>query len=127
MARNIRLIERGETPADTREVPITGPEFVIGRAADADLRLRHSEISRHHCIIRTSADEVLLVDLGSRNGTYLNGQRVLSQAALHSGDEIVVAGICFIVDLGDEAAVNLGIADVDPVAVTVKVPKKTNP
>jgi pSer/pThr/pTyr-binding forkhead associated (FHA) protein len=63
-----------------------------------------------------------LIDLGSSNGSYLNGQRVLSQADLHSGDVLKLGSQEFVVDLGDDS-VNLGVTDVDPLAATIKVPR----
>jgi pSer/pThr/pTyr-binding forkhead associated (FHA) protein len=124
MAMRVRLIERGSTPEQTREVHVNQAEFLIGRGADCDLRLRDHEISRHHCTIRVSAGEATLVDLGSSNGTYLNGQRVLSQAALHGGDELRLGAATFVVDLGGPEGTNLDVPDVDPLAGTIKVPKK---
>jgi pSer/pThr/pTyr-binding forkhead associated (FHA) protein len=124
MAIRVRLIERGGTPEQTREIPITQAEFLIGRGADCDLRLRDTEISRHHCTIRVGADEATLVDLGSSNGTFLNGQRVRSQAALHTGDQLQLGAATFVVDLGDREAAKLDVPDADPLARTIKVPKK---
>ena len=124
MAIRVRLIERGSTPEQTREVVVNQAEFLIGRGADCDLRLRDHEISRHHCIIRVVGGEATLVDLGSSNGTYLNGQRVRSQAPLHSGDELRLGAATFVVDLGDPEATRLDVPDVDPLAGTIKLPKK---
>jgi pSer/pThr/pTyr-binding forkhead associated (FHA) protein len=122
MAMKVRLIERGATAAQTRDIPITQTEFLIGRAADCDLRLRVSAISRHHCIIRVGPEEVTLVDLGSSNGTFLNGQRVRSQAGLKSGDELQVGECRFLVDLGDRGQVEVEAADsADPLAATIKL------
>jgi adenylate cyclase len=121
MVRPARLIERGATAEQTREVPLKQGEFLIGRAPDCDLRLPVSAISRHHCIIRLTANEATLVDLGSSNGTYLNGQRVRSQAVLHSGDDIRVGTCHFLVDLGDTDAVNLDSVDANAGAATLKL------
>jgi pSer/pThr/pTyr-binding forkhead associated (FHA) protein len=121
MARQARLIERGPTPEKTRQVPLKPGEFLIGRGADCDLRLPDSAISRHHCIIRLTDDEAILLDLGSSNGTYLNGQRVRSQAALHSGDDIAVGTCHLLVDLGDSEAGNLGSLDANAGATTLKL------
>src|SRR5262245_59534568 len=124
MALRVRLIERGDSPEKTREIPVEKPEFVIGRASDCDLRLRVTEISRHHCILRLAGGEVTLFDLGSSNGSYLNDERVRSQAVLHSGDVLRLGPCTFVVDLGDHEAVELDMADVDPNAVTLRRPKK---
>jgi pSer/pThr/pTyr-binding forkhead associated (FHA) protein len=124
MTSPVRLLERTSTPQQTREVPVTDSEFLIGRGIDCDFRLRVSEVSRHHCLIRTTADEVSVFDLGSSNGTYVNGQRVLSQTPLHTGDELRIGTCTFVVDLGDQGSLNLAGAEVDPVAATRRIPKK---
>jgi pSer/pThr/pTyr-binding forkhead associated (FHA) protein len=118
-----RLVERGSPQEQTREIPMTQEEFLIGRGADCDLRLQVASISRHHCLIRLTNDEATLVDLGSSNGTYLNGQRVRSQATLHSGDEIQLGECRFRVELGERLASDCDTAvGVDPFARTVKLP-----
>src|SRR5262249_6078795 len=124
MALRVRLIERGATPEQTREIPVEKPEFVIGRAADCDLRLRVNEISRHHCILRVAGDEATLFDLGSSNGSYLNNERVRTRATRRSRD-ISRRGPCsFSVDRGDPEGLPLDVADVDPNAITMRRPKK---
>jgi pSer/pThr/pTyr-binding forkhead associated (FHA) protein len=77
-----RLIEAGAGPGQKREIPITGEEFLIGRGTDCDLRLQDAAISRHHCLIRLRGNEATIADLGSINGTFVNGQRIRSQAAI---------------------------------------------
>jgi pSer/pThr/pTyr-binding forkhead associated (FHA) protein len=125
-----RLIERGGKDAETREYPLTQPEFLMGRGADCDLRLRSSSMSRHHCIIRTGPDGVTLVDLGSSNGTYLNGERVRSQAALKTGDEVRLDQYLFLVDLGDQGDVERVAGRPSLSTPTLKLdappPEKTN-
>jgi pSer/pThr/pTyr-binding forkhead associated (FHA) protein len=118
MDRRLRLIERGISSAETREIGVTTPEFLIGRGPDCDLRLRSSDVSRHHCIIHQRAGETAVLDLGSSNGTYLNGQRVRSQSSLSTGDELRVGTSTFVVDLGDRGSIDLGLSDVDPLAAT---------
>jgi pSer/pThr/pTyr-binding forkhead associated (FHA) protein len=105
-----RLIEPGATPDQKREIPITTEEFLIGRGADCDLRLPDDAVSRHHCLIRVRAQEATITDLGSINGTFLNGQRIRSQAALHTGDELTFDAYRFIVDLDDREGIEWGPA-----------------
>lgn len=124
MDLRVHLIERGPLPEQTREIPITQEEFLIGRATDCDLRLRMTDVSRHHCIIRVRPDDVTLIDLGSSNGTFVNGQRIRSQAALHSGDEVRLGNATFVVDLGDRETVELKLDEVDPLARTQVVREK---
>lgn len=65
------------------------PVTVIGRAQDSDLRLGDTGVSRRHAEIRFTATEVVLSDLGSTNGTLVNG-RTVGTVALHDGDRIEV-------------------------------------
>jgi pSer/pThr/pTyr-binding forkhead associated (FHA) protein len=118
-----RLIEPGSTPEQTREILLSQSEFLIGRGADCDLRLRAPRVSRHHCLLRTQAGGVTLADLGSSNGTFLNGQRVTSQAALKSGDLVQVGDFSFIVELGDERTQPGALTGADSMARTVKLSK----
>lgn len=59
----------------------------VGRLPDCELLLVDSRVSRHHAEIRPHGDEFVLVDLGSTNGTRVNGVRV-SQRVLRDGDEL---------------------------------------
>lgn len=66
--------------------------FRIGRHPDNDLQLTDQNISRFHAIIEPKQEGFLLRDLGSRNGTFVNGHRV-GEAWLQSGDQIRVGKI----------------------------------
>lgn len=59
----------------------------IGRLPDCELLLADPRVSRHHAEIRPSGDDFVVVDLGSTNGTRVNGVRV-SQRVLRDGDEL---------------------------------------
>lgn len=59
----------------------------IGRAGDADVCLRTEEVSRQHARIRIGSDGLHIEDLGSSNGTYVNGKRI-KRVKLEPGDEI---------------------------------------
>lgn len=118
-----KLIEPGNGGSRMREIPLIGEEFLIGRGADCDFRVHEEDISRHHCLIHLRGAEITLTDLGSSNGTTVNGQRVLSQVELKSGDEIVLGSKCkLIVDLGDVPGGVLP-SDVDSLAITRKLDK----
>ena len=84
--------------------PLTRRETVIGRSEDCAVYLPHSQVSRIHAVVRWRDDDLLeLVDLGSMNGTRLNGERLLGPHRLHPGDVIRIAGETMVVNL-DEAA-----------------------
>ncbi len=79
-AGNPRLLVSGPDPgsdgAVQRTFELTGPVTMLGRGTDCDLRLVDPGVSRHHAELRVEDDEVVLVDLGSTNGTFVNGQPV---------------------------------------------------
>jgi pSer/pThr/pTyr-binding forkhead associated (FHA) protein len=71
---------------------------VIGRRDDCDLRIPIGDISRKHCRLIKEADTVRLEDLGSSNGTYVNGNRV-QETVLSPGDWIGVGPVQFVVQM----------------------------
>ncbi len=70
-----------------RTVPLTGPVTVLGRGQEADVQVADTGVSRRHCELRLDADGARLVDLGSTNGTRVNGRRV-SETRLRDGDRV---------------------------------------
>ncbi len=92
-------------------VDITKDLIVVGRKEDCDLRLDHKSVSKMHCIIVKTDGLLLLRDLGSTNGTRVNGTRV-RRAALLPNDQLAIAGYKFRVYLGpDEPAPRAGALD----------------
>lgn len=73
--------------------------MVIGRQEDCDLRLDHKSVSKMHCVLVKTDGVVLLRDLGSTNGTRVNGTRV-RRAALLPNDKLSVANFHFKVLFG---------------------------
>lgn len=74
---------------------------VIGRNEDADLRIDHKSVSKLHCVLVRSEGMVLVRDLGSTNGTRVNGQRV-RRAALLPNDQVAFANFRYRLKIGDE-------------------------
>jgi pSer/pThr/pTyr-binding forkhead associated (FHA) protein len=73
-----------------REFPLPrNPNIVIGRVSDVDVLLLDEKVSRKHAKIFTHGGRILLEDLASRNGTFVNGKRVRN-AELKEGDEIAI-------------------------------------
>ena len=70
-----------------QEVKIAGPKFFIGRAEDCHLRPRSDLISRHHCVLIVEEKLVAVRDFGSKNGTYVNAERVASERELRAEAE----------------------------------------
>jgi predicted component of type VI protein secretion system len=72
---------------------------LVGRKEECDFRLDHKSVSKMHCVIVKTDGMLLLRDLGSTNGTRVNGQRV-RRAALLPNDELTIAGYKFRIHLG---------------------------
>ena len=78
-------------------LPINGP-VVIGRSPGADIVIGDDFVSGKHARISPSGDGAVLEDLGSTNGTLLNGQRVTSAQMLRPGDSIDIGAVKLKVD-----------------------------
>jgi len=63
-------------------------DYVLGRNDDVTVRFDSMTVSRHHARIRVSRDGATIEDLHSRNGTFLNGERLTTPVPLADGDEI---------------------------------------
>jgi DNA-binding NtrC family response regulator/pSer/pThr/pTyr-binding forkhead associated (FHA) protein len=90
-------------PKQGLRVPLTG-RLTLGRGPSADLQLVDGKVSREHCRIDVSATRVTIKDLGSQNGTYVNGEAVRRPTPLAEGDEIAL-GDTLLVVAGDDLAV----------------------
>src|SRR2546423_917887 len=77
--------------------------IVVGRKDECDLRLDHKSVSKMHCVIVKTDGLLLLRDLGSTNGTRVNGQRI-RRAALLPNDQVSIANYKFKVYLGPDQA-----------------------
>ena len=77
---------------------------VIGRQEFCDVRLDHSSVSKVHLLLVKMDGALLFRDLGSTNGTKVNGQRVV-RGALLPNDKLTIAACKFRVQLGADAAV----------------------
>jgi hypothetical protein len=68
---------------------LTTPVTLLGRGTDCDLRLVDPGVSRHHAEIRVEGPEIVLVDLGSTNGSFVNGQPI-RRVSLIDGTRITI-------------------------------------
>lgn len=72
------------------EYPLSGKRLTIGRARDNDIQLEHAAVSNHHAQIGIIKGEYTLEDSISTNGTFVNGEKVVSHT-LEEGDVIAIA------------------------------------
>jgi pSer/pThr/pTyr-binding forkhead associated (FHA) protein len=77
-------------------------EYVFGRGAECHIRPNSDWVSRQHCLLRVTGEALYVRDLGSRNGTLVNGVRVVGERRLTHGDHLQVGPLVFAVHLEDE-------------------------
>src|SRR5687767_3114480 len=83
---------------ERRSFSIVRDMTVIGRREDCDLRIPLGEVSRKHCRLVRDGDSLKIEDLGSSNGTFLNGRRV-QEAQVSPGDSIQVGPVVFVLQV----------------------------
>lgn len=87
MQSNFRLVMRSG-PSVGKEYPLDKNELFIGRDLSNDIVINDPEISRRHSRLFTQGNTFVLEDLGSTNGTFVNGQRLMGPNMLRPGDVI---------------------------------------
>ena len=96
--------------SDGREIKISVPRFIIGRGETAHLRPSSDLVSREHCEILVGDGRVIINDLKSRNGTFVNGKQLEKRHKAKSGDSLRVGRLQFEVVI-------------DPVKASTKKPR----
>jgi predicted component of type VI protein secretion system len=99
----LRLVVLAGAKQGTR-IPLKKDKFIIGRAKECTLRAGSEAISRRHCAILRREAGWSVRDLKSRNGTYLNDERIEQETLLKAGDELRVGPLKFRVESNDTAA-----------------------
>lgn len=82
-------LEIVEGPGAGRQVPL-GEPLVVGRAQDVQVVLDDPQVSRRHARISPRGEQAIVEDLGSSNGTFVNGSELHAPAAVGGGDEVLV-------------------------------------
>ena len=78
-----------------QEIAVPGPEFLVGRAPECKLRPNSDMVSRRHCMISIVEGRATIRDLGSRNGTIVNGEKIKGEHELRTGDKIKIGPLDF--------------------------------
>lgn len=110
---------RGESPMLVIKEGATGGQkwplekdiVLVGRGQDCDIVLPERPISRRHAEVRRQGNQYVLRDLGSKNGTYLNGQEIDGPVPLQDGDEIQIALRVKLLFVGVDATIPLTLDD----------------
>src|SRR3954463_7961457 len=70
-------------------------DFYFGRGAECQIRPNSDWVSRQHCLLRVRPDRVTIRDLGSTNGTLVNGELIHEERRLKHGDQIEIGPLVF--------------------------------
>ena len=97
LAMDVKLvIEQGKTR--TRTLLLRKAEGLIGRERGCDFRIASAEVSRRHCMLRVRDGYVTVEDLGSSNGTLLNGEPVEGRQVVRPGDRLRIGPLTLVVE-----------------------------
>ncbi len=102
------VMRSGPTPGVT--FALEGDQLVIGRDASNNITINDAEISRKHSRLLFQGGKYVLEDLGSTNGTFVNGQRLAGPVVLKTGD---------VVSLGEQIVLMYDVITVDVGATMV--------
>jgi len=92
----LKVLEGAKSGA---KIAVKRADFIIGRSQKCHLCAGSSAISRQHCAILRDENRVAIKDLGSRNGTLVNGVKIEGEVELATGDEITVGPLKFLVTI----------------------------
>ena len=76
--------------ADGTRIGVGDDPVTMGRASDCNVVLADPTVSKRHAELRRQGTDVVLVDLGSTNGTWLNGRRIFAAQRLKKGDKVKI-------------------------------------
>jgi len=79
-------------------IPLTKPELIIGRRPSCDIRLDFENISGKHCGLRLINGVWMVRDMGSTNGTTVNGSRIATEQSVMPDEELGIAGHMYTID-----------------------------
>ncbi|MBC8114535.1 MAG: FHA domain-containing protein, partial [Candidatus Saccharimonas sp.] len=118
-----------------KSIPLSTKKFLVGREQDCHLRPNSDMVSRHHCVFSIDDYAVRLRDLGSTNGTRVNGEALRGEVMLKSGDQIGIGKMELELVVRQGAAVaakpsggksgSSGELDAIPSGATVEIPAFT--
>lgn len=96
MRASLRVVE-GDL--EGKEIPVSEEKMTVGRGKGCTLRLNTHSISRHHCEVVVEKGQLMVRDLQSTNGTFVNDRRIVGETALSNGDVLKIGRVVFAVSL----------------------------
>lgn len=103
MTQSLCLQPLGDTCAETDPLDLVTLPCTVGRSRDCDLQLNLDRISRHHLRLRLDGEQLLVEDLGSTNGTFVNDERIHVPTLLQPGDTLHIADYTFRLTSSDDS------------------------
>ncbi len=103
MVAEVAMLLMVEGPSPGKRYFIDQPVLLIGRDARCDVLVADRQVTRQHASITLEKDGYVLQDLGSKNGTFVNGQELKGPHLLQDGDEIQIALCCKLAFVAAEA------------------------
>ncbi len=114
------VVVRGQPQGKSLHFP--PGDFLIGRGRECFLRPNSSWVSRQHCLLHITEELAVLRDLGSTNGTLINGTRVVGERNLAHGDRIQIGPLVFEINLEPATARMIPTESVIPIMETAEEP-----
>lgn len=112
------VVVRGKP--EGKVIPLVGPNFKIGRGETCHLRPNSEQVSREHAEFTIGADSVMVRDLGSRNGTLVNGKALTAECRLKDRDLVQVGPLTFAVSISEAPAAKAVAAPAAPAPAKAK-------
>ncbi|HEU4940997.1 MAG TPA: SpoIIE family protein phosphatase, partial [Candidatus Eisenbacteria bacterium] len=113
------LVLEGTVKGQYVRIHLDRPALRVGRSQDADIRIDDATVSRSHAVLSVLDDHLELKDLGSHNGTFLNGKRLTDPSTVKPGDQIRIGSV--LLTLLPTAAPTMGIQQI----ATILLPAET--
>jgi serine phosphatase RsbU (regulator of sigma subunit) len=104
------LVLEGTVKGQYVRIHLDKPALRVGRSQDADIRIDDATVSRSHAVLSVLDDHLELKDLGSHNGTFLNGKRLTDASTVRPGDQIRIGSVSL--TLLPTAAPTMGIQQI---------------
>jgi len=98
MKAKLRIVEGKQKD---KTIELTEPIFLIGRGERCHLRPASELVSREHAEFKVEGDSLIVRDMGSRNGTLVNGKALTAAQSLQDGDRVQVGPLTFAVSIAD--------------------------
>jgi len=83
----LTLAEKG---GDSKDLSFDKTEIRVGRVRDNDIVLPKGNVSKHHCRLLLQSGQLVVEDMGSTNGTYVNGRKITEATSLGTTDKVFV-------------------------------------